>query len=272
MLPINQKENSKRIFQSGKLQLAGTKWEKMQEDVWYLAWLKKVKKFSKEESYDLWKPIFQQKYGLESDAFLIHSFNDRWETANKMQLTSQKQFVIYKEEIEALNRVVVPRWLKEGALLALGYVKSRSFIDEKKGMDLPEKDILALTSIKKRKKNLSLMKELKNAGLFEIVEDKKFDETFGEEYFVSVPHLLFEREEGESILKTNTLFDIITLLPLIKTTMICIRCGKEFEYGPKTKRVVCEECWQEETKRKTRERVRRLRNGCTQESRKTYIG
>ena len=260
MLPINQITNSERMFETGKLQLTGTKLERAQEDLWFVAWLRNVKKFSREECYRRWLPFYLQIVGGEEDGLAESTFNKRWNAASEWGFEVQNNFYIFQEELDAINSTVVDRWIKESALLLLGY--KRAYKIKKLDMEsIPYKGVFTATSLgRRRDSNSSETAVFLSSGLCSYEVKERVDSKDGSKFDTFYITLNYERKNGTPILETNTLFDVISLFSKVECKKVCPLCGKSFEYHSKTKREICENCWREKRKAKQRECMKKLRN------------
>lgn len=247
-LPINEDDNSRRILETGKYQLEGSKGK---EDVWLIRYLKTEGYSGYEDIYTIWCRIAPQKYPDLNDEEMRRLFKKLWDRANKRKKDyGIFEFEIFQEEIDEINTVRMVPWYKEYALLVLAYYKilGREKIELR---NIPSTLLFKLlTKGKPRSRDkLRVREKMEDTGLMSI-DTRNF-----------AASLNYQKRKGKSLGVFTQIQDVVSLFPLLKYEMVCKRCGRVFEYNSKTKRTVCLDCWKKKEAERSAKNRKIQRNG-----------
>lgn len=238
MIPVNQVLNSQRMIQTGQYQI---KQSKGCEDIWLIAFLKSEGR-SEEEIKSIWRPVYATRHGEEGDEYIESVFLSYCDTASAWRLFMGKPIVFFREEIEKINATNLLPWIKEYALMTLGYFKCLG--KTKQPLELfPGAALRRMTSCKRVQENINEISRCCRAGLLNISQSITMSRYTNEEHEWRTVSVLFSRDCGEEVFRAETLLDVPKAFDLLKNEKVCSLCGKTFEVGSKTKRDVCYDCW-----------------------------
>ena len=251
MLQINQIENSKRLLQTGQYQL---KQSKGREDVWLMAYLLS-KNYEKEDIRKVWIKIYKTRHKEQNRDEIGAAFEGFYRSARRWRLWEGKDIIIYQEEIDIINKTHVLPWIKEYALMCLGYFKSLGRDKQNLGL-FPGPDLRRMTSCKRVQGNINENARCCAAGLLHIMQQIKCSYMTGAEYETIDIKVPFLKNKGKEIFRTNTLMDVPLAFKMLRNEGVCPECGNTFQITPKTKRQICYDCW----RKKRKDRVKNLNN------------
>lgn len=267
-LPINRKENVRRMLKTGKHQ---TSKNQISEEIWLIYYLQKSGK-KKDEIFEIWKNFYFERVQCkdESDAKII--FGYQFKEAPKTRFFKEPEKVsIYLDEIIKINNLCEPLWIKEYILCFISWIRASGEYDIFE--ELPMQDIYKMTHrVSPNKSEKRIIDALLKNGF--IKEVKTHDEYYGSIIFDEFDPILtdfqdesditvlenkaysycFESDKSVKVLETNCCQDVSFILPLISNKCKCKKCGAEFEFSEKTKRDVCENCWKKSRSLKESER------------------
>lgn len=222
------------------------------EDVWLIAYLIQ-NKYEKTHIQEIWQAIYESRYGKVLEQYNTNKiFEQFYKKASAMSLTKGRTAVVYKEELDLINKCLEPLWFKQYLLVLLVYCKLRQKTEYN---SLPYTAIVRYITALAKPQNYSLIyisSKLKEYKLIKIVENKVFNSFDGELDIYERVKIIYLQEKGEEVFSVNQLKDIVSYFYLIKMERVCPQCGKAFVYNGNTKRDICYDCWKEQDKEKRR--------------------
>lgn len=238
---VNQIENSKRLLNTSKLQFKFL-W-KYKEFGWMIKYLENLG-YEEKDIYLQWKKCYILNYGdcfEEEDLEKEYSKIKQKITKKIDVLFSGEEIVFYEEEIEIINSIVCPKWIKEYFIILLGYFKFIGSADKYVSLgSIPRNTLLVYFTSKKRQgdyETQAIYDFARKNNLIDISDDGKI-------------LLKFVKFAGKEVLRLKTSADLKEACAFIKNIKKCSCCGKEFEYNSHCQRDLCLECWKIKDKSK----------------------
>ena len=224
----------------------------MQEIV-YLCYLKNVLNKNEYECFKEWKEIqngVAQIFKDDDEQQLIE-FNAMYKKTNQSKYLNidckneLKPIKLYRPEIDFLNSLDAPVWVKQYWLCLLVYYKFDVQI-HKRVQKTRTLNAWAIRQTNYKKKEYGaicqdvIAKHKQKNNTKKIIQDSQ--RGINEKYPVYKPD--FIRYKGKVMYTCTDINEIQNLLFLIKNnTKYCEICGREFEVSSKTKRKICEICY-----------------------------
>lgn len=255
-LPINRKENVRRMLRTGKHQ---TTKNQTAEEIWLIYFLKNSGK-KKEEIFEIWKPFYFSRAKCEDVDSADVVFDLLLKESPKTKFYREpNKFCIYMDEIEKINSIYEPLWVKEYILFFIAWYRANGEdIFEK----IPTQDIYKrIHKVSPNESTKRIINALIDNGFIKKVE--MHNEYYGSIIFDEFDPMLvssqdddemmlldssaysycFESDKSVKIMESNCCQDVSFILPLITNKCKCKKCGAEFEFNEKTKREICDVCW-----------------------------
>lgn len=222
------------------------------QDNWILQYLKERLHKNMNESYEIWKEVFESKHEEDSNGWR-GVFGQKWENLKGVTISPVKNRKIYQREIDLINSCQLKMvWQKEILLAMVCYFK---FTGKHKVSDLGLGDYAKYVGkyscqITPNCAN-DLLNEALRVGLFKQNKVEQFDSICGENYCMSVYEFDDKRKEGDVVcFEIWNAYDVIKYDGWFDTAIKCMVCGKLFLANHQTRKNVCENCQRIERKNK----------------------
>ena len=232
------------------------------QDNWILQYLKERLHKNMNESYEIWKEVFESKHGEDSNGWR-GVFAQKWENLKGVTIVPVKNRKIYQREIDLINSCQLKTiWQKEILLAMVCYFK---FTGKHKVSDLGLGDYAKYVGkyscqITPNCAN-DVLNEALRVGLFKQNKVEQFDSICGENYCISVYEFEDKRKEGDIVsFEIWNAYDVIKYGGWFDTVMVCPICGKKIEVNSKTKKNICVDCWTKNERNKAKKRMNLLRD------------
>lgn len=203
--------------------------------------------YTKEEAFEIWKPIYESVYGVYNpdQTFGPTMFEGVWNKASKFAQKHIKLITIYENELDIINNMTCPKWIKEVVLLVLATVKSKNKYEYH---ELPISKLIKFSSITRRTADnvMQVRKIMEQYGLLRCEVEEWYDEIDGETTLIDKYIFIFPKPEGDPVFTVQNVLETQQYFKLITMYKICVTCGSKFIYNMNTKRDVCKSCWQHE--------------------------
>lgn len=226
------------------------------QDNWILQYLKERLKKDMNESYEIWKEVFESKHGKEPNGWR-GIFAQKWENLKGVTITPVKNRKIYQREIDLINSCRLKTvWQKEILLAMVCYFK---FTGKNKISDLSLGDYAKYVGKYSCQITPNIANDVLNealrVGLFKQNKIEQFDSIYGENYYMSVYEFEDKRKNGDVVcFEIWSAYDVMKYGGWFDTKFICPRCGKLFLVNADTKNFVCSECYKKDLTRRRNER------------------
>ena len=247
-----------------------TKEYQNKEDWWLVKYLKdKYKNLPDYEAMPLirekWGEIYRTRFidPKEADIHINSHFRKIYENTNNIALgRSLKKIIIYESELAYINALPMPKWFREFILLFLGHCKTTGVYGYEYA---PVKEYIKYLTLKTRNRDAitsTIYNKMRELGLWKSFTIKKtyqglcgVEEDEDVQFDFSFP----VAKKGNVAFEFGTMFELIDNLSIVNDKYKCDICGKEFVFGNRTQRTVCEECYKKhrrETWRMSKEKER----------------
>lgn len=261
-IPINKQLNCQRMIE----------FNSFQTDYWHndeLCWLIKYLKdnhFPKDKIYSIWKEFRKIDKPEFDDKMLEDNFDSFYNSAMRVSISkTYPQIIIYQEEIDYINSLAAPLWIRQFVYLMMLHIKVTG--DEIYDF-LPFVDYYKFLSIKNNHSTIlkrQLSKTLKKFGILkdiEIVEE--YDELpvcdekglqIGVENNVTIINKrlqirLLVGTCNNVFVKYENILDAILNIGIINSNYKCPVCGNQYEYTERMQRNICEECYRKQRQKR----------------------
>lgn len=225
---------------------------KYKQELIYLKYLMNIKKMDKQKCYREWLKITNGTASIfRTDKLGCNAqFNKMYQKANNYSYTKLnyakrlEPIHIYKQEIDFLNNLDAPLWVRQYWACLLFYYKFESQNTQRVQKSTTLNTwCIKHTDIKTKRygsKCQDIIAQYKNKLNIKVINDYI---KIGRDHYSSYKPD-FIQTDGEVIYTAKTINEIDKFLKLIKPSMnICTKCGKEFIKTPRTQRTICEECY-----------------------------
>lgn len=227
--------------------------KRFMQEIVYLCYLKNVLGKTESECFALWKEIQNgvAKIFSDDEEQLMIEFNSLYKKTEEPKYKNincakeLKPIKIYRPEIEFLNSLNAPVWVKQYWLCLLTYYKFDVQI-HRRVQKTKTLNAWAIRQTSFKSKNYGgdcqdtiAQYKLQN-NTVKIIDD--IQRGISEAYPVYKPD--FIHYKGKVMYTCDDINDIQNILPLIKNNVrYCEKCGREFVVSTKTKRKICEKCY-----------------------------
>lgn len=233
------------------------------QDNWILQYLKERLHKKMNESYEIWKEVFESKHGEDSNGWR-GVFAQKWENLKGVTIAPVKNRKIYQREIDLINSCQFKTvWQKEILLAMVCYFK---FTGKHKISDIGFGDYAKY--VRKYSCQITpncandVLSEALRVGLFKQSKVEQFDSICGENYCMSVYEFEDKRREGDVVcFEIWNAYDVIKYGGWFDTVLICQKCRSEFVASSKTKSLLCDKCREMERRKNKTKTMRKLRCG-----------
>lgn len=236
------------------------------QDNWILQYLKERLHKNMNESYEIWKEVFESKHGEDSNGWR-GVFAQKWENLKGVTIAPVKNRKIYQREIDLINSCQLKTiWQKQVLLVAICYFK---FSGKKAISDFPMgsfgKYVKDAPSYITENMAWEILQESVRVGLFKCSEKKQWDYMNGGYYELKV-YEFQDRKCADDIVSFEiwNAYDVSKYSGWFDTTLICQKCGKRFVGNCRTKRFICKDCWERSRRESAKQRMNRNRK-CSHE-------
>lgn len=240
MLPVNKINHCISMLQSRSF-LSEKNFRK--ESTWLICYLKK-QKMSIDEIYNIWKEMMLKlDPDCEETGLLQRTFDLLFAGAKRVRLGSMRSVIIFQEEIDAINAVFLPLWVKRFllTLYVCCKIRGKSVIDED-CFDMFDEIIHLCGKQRVRLEEKEfLINRLEQAGLLKC-NNSEYTDSFGDIMVTLNYSFAFARDDGIVGFSIFTPYDLPEFYSMLKNEFKCERCGKMFERGSKSKSMLCPEC------------------------------
>lgn len=240
MLPVNKINHCISMLQSRSF-LSEKNFRK--ESTWLICYLKK-QKMSIDEIYNIWKEMMLKlDPDYEETGLLQRTFDLLCAGAKRVRLGSMRSVIIFQEEIDAINAVFLPLWVKRFllTLYVCCKIRGKSVIDED-CFDMFDEIIHLCGKQRVRLEEKEfLINRLEQAGLLKC-NNSEYTDSFGDIMVTLNYSFAFARDDGIVGFSIFTPYDLPEFYSMLKNEFKCERCGKMFERGSKSKSMLCPEC------------------------------
>ena len=218
-------------------------------------YLKKTKELKDEECYEKWTKIKngiakvfesdEEQRKIEYNRLLVRAIKKQYDKPNYN--TKLSPVLVYKEELDALNDLDAPLWVKQYWMCLLVYHKFAIQVYEsvQKTRTLNSWALRQTNYRDKRYGSIAQdrIAEFQKKTGKKVVKDyptKKYDR-----FPVYEMQLVDKKKKCEEVaIEIKTIDKVQEAVELVKDKpAICTECGKPFAKNAKTKRTVCEECY-----------------------------
>lgn len=257
---VDWAKNCERIFKTKKLTMddAADRLYKYKQEFVYLQYLAQVKLYDEQEVYDEWKRISNRNapsaIGEFNEAESMADFQKIYGKAKKYTFTRinfkehLKPIKIYRGEVDFLNKLDVPLWVKQYWACLLFYYKFESQNTKRvqKSRCLNTWCMRQVTGVNDIRYGSHCQDRIAQCRMR---MREKGTEPFTDYLKLRLDHYPtykpnFLQSSGEVAYETDSVNTVDEFIKLIGPNMsICTECGKEFEKSSKTKRTVCDECY-----------------------------
>lgn len=274
---VDWKKNCDSIYESKKL-TSGDRWDKKsygKQKLVYLNFLVKVKKMTREECFEEWKKLDSEKEKAEKFSFSDEELQEDFESFLRLSRLKEyssmnfrkelKPVKIYSVEMKFINGLNAPLWIRQywGAMLFYYKFESQNTVRVEKK---PSVNSWAInhTVYKDKRYGANCQDEIARYSLADPKNPVLVNFLSGrnESRLNYVPSFMSNR--GRIVGVYNSIEEIDDFISLIAPTRsTCSSCGALFETTSKTKRSLCEKCY-EEYRRKynaTKEYSRKVKKG-----------
>ena len=270
IIPINRKINSERMLKTGEFQ---TEHFHNDEMLWLVAYLRKIKKMDEKDVFIKWVPFYLKGSNITPE-YARDSFKSFWRYSKNTNIKNKHdKIVLWREEVDYINSLPIPKSTKEYFVILLLHSRtSDKYIYD----SLPFEDYhwylstndhnyeLMRAKLLEYSKKYNFVKEIELIEEHDMLDDIAEDGSpiaggyIGEKITnirleVSSPVCKYGGEEGWTYL--NILDGLSDIKHIIKNISICTECGCEFEFNPKSKKTICNNCWNKKEKERKNERL-----------------
>ena len=268
MIPIDKKYNCEMMLKTGQYQ---TKEYQNKEDWWFVKYLKdKYKNLPDYEAMPLirekWGEIYRTRFldPIEADLYINSHFRKIYENTNNIVLgRSLKRITIYKEELDYINSLPMPKWFREFIFLFLGHCKTTGVYGYEYA---PVKDYIKYLTLKTRNRDAitsTIYNKMRELGLWKSFTIKKtyqglcgVEEDEDIQFDFAFPVV----KSGTVVCECGTMFELINNLDIVTDKYKCDICGEEFVFGNRTQRTICEKCHKQKRRKLAADGMKKLRN------------
>lgn len=259
-------ENSKQVLKNGHYS-QNDRWERRNEyeqQKRLIAYLLSCGK-TKEEIKKIWLGIPSTFLECAIDYEDINEYFEKifafGENIKSQWASSLKEFAIYQEEIDYINKTSHSYEFRKYLFMMLGLYKYYNLTYSQ--VSLPSRiRAFAFEMVcpgkSYRRYSTTLIQQNLRCG-------RPISGKGGAKAYTIIT---FAKKEGKIKFKAETPYDVLEHLDLIEEpTEICPICGKRFTVNLKTKRECCEECWRKKEKERIRKATKNWRIRCDGENR-----
>lgn len=249
-IPIDREINSKRLLSTHTFQTK--KWHN-EELVWLVKYLTALKK-TEAEIFETWKYFYQKDKPNYEEYDYKMIFGSFLKNSKKSKQIKYNRPYIYQEEIDYINSLPVPLWIRQYIFIIL--LHSRT-VGQEEFLFFQINEYKHFLSIKNT--NVSLLqyqisKWLLQYGFAEKIEIKEHYDIMpdsdygGVEYDVDCIDVKFlihsPVKHCVDKIKFETILDALDNIDnYIVNEMVCPVCGKTFQIKTKQKVYICEDCY-----------------------------
>mgnify|MGYP001034474039 FL=1 len=231
------------------------------QDNWILQYLKERLHKNMNESYEIWKEVFESKHGEDSNGWR-GVFAQKRENLKGVTIAPVKNRKIYQREIDLINSCQLKTvWQKEILLAMVCYFKftgknqvGNIFVDElvKYSKNAPACTTPFMAN--------DIVEESVRVGLFKKIEKEQWDNEGGVLY-KTIVYEFEDKKQSDDIISFEiwNAYDVSKYSGWFDSKLVCEKCGKEFVGNCRTKRSICDKCWKEFEKNRIRIAVRKTR-------------
>lgn len=253
MLPVNKINHCISMLQSRSF-LSEKNFRK--ESTWLICYLKK-QKMSIDEIYNIWKEMMLKlDPDYEETGLLQRTFDLLCAGAKRVRLGSMRSVIIFQEEIDAINAVFLPLWVKRFllTLYVCCKIRGKSVIDED-CFDMFDEIIHLCGKQRVRLEEKEfLINRLEQAGLLKC-NNSEYTDSFGDIMVTLNYSFAFARDDGIVGFSIFTPYDLPEFYSMLKNEFKCERCGKMFEKSSWGKSNLCKECKEQLEKERSARRT-----------------
>lgn len=259
---VDWAKNCEKIFETKKLTMedSADKLYKYKQEFVYLQYLAQVKLYDEQEIYDEWKRISNRNapsaIGEFNEVDSLSDFQKIYSKAKRYTFTRLnfkehlKPIKIYKAEVDFLNGLDVPLWVKQYWACLLFYYKFESQNTKRvqKSHCVNTWCMRQVTGIEVTRYGSVCQDRIARCRMRMRTEGT---EPFTDYLKLRLDHYPtykpnFLQNSGDVAYKTDSINTISEFIKLIgPNTAICTKCGKEFVKSSKTKRTLCDECYKD---------------------------
>lgn len=240
---------------------------RFRQEIVYVNYLLHVKNFTEQEAFDDWCAIQngvaslfkddKEQLNIEFRRILNKGQKNKYTKLNyKAEL---KPITIYQQEVDFLNSLNVPVWIKQYWGCLLFYYKFERQ-NVKRVEKSPTLNAWCIRHTEYKRKNYGgncqdIIARHKMNLSQEVIQD--FVKLGRDTYPSYVP--AFKQKKGKVYKKYSVIDEIDDfLLSIVPNTKVCANCGKTFVVSSKSKRKLCDECYKEYIRVKDRARKKAI--------------